>query len=67
MTSIHERLVHEVANEHGVPGAVAQELLERSRPCVYLVSHEELPPAQRENARPTARTGGLPSLPHGVG
>ncbi|WP_246884724.1 DUF1963 domain-containing protein [Streptomyces sp. GESEQ-4] len=67
MTFIHERLVHEMADEHGVPGAVAQELMERCRPCVYLVLHEELPPAQRESARPAARTGGLPSLPHSVG
>ncbi|MGP4005127.1 DUF1963 domain-containing protein [Streptomyces sp. 4N124] len=67
MTSIDERLVHEMANEYGVPGAVAQEMMGHSRPCLYLVLHEELPPAQRENARPAARTGGLPSLPNGVG
>lgn len=66
MTSIDERLVHETAAKYGVPGPVAQELLDRSRPCLYLVPYEEVPPSQREGARPAARTGGLPALPDGT-
>ncbi|WP_203689726.1 DUF1963 domain-containing protein [Streptomyces sp. SID12488] len=66
MTSIDERFVHEAAAEYGVPGPVAQELVARSRPCLYLVPLEEMPPSLRENARPAARTGGLPALPDGV-
>lgn len=66
MTSIDERIVHEMAVEYGVPGSVAQEMIDRSRPCLYLVRYEELPPPQRENARPAARTGGLPRLPEGA-
>ncbi|MFI6339044.1 DUF1963 domain-containing protein [Streptomyces sp. NPDC050535] len=66
MTSIDERLVHETAAEYGVPGPVAQELMARSRPCLYLVPHQEVPVSRRENVRPVARTGGLPALPVGV-
>ncbi|MFE7029272.1 hypothetical protein ACFU9Y_03115 [Streptomyces sp. NPDC057621] len=63
MTSIHEQLVHDTAQQYGVPDAVAAELLARSRPCVHLLQFDELSPAQRETARPAARTGGLPSFP----
>ncbi|MFE9680774.1 DUF1963 domain-containing protein [Streptomyces sp. NPDC006285] len=66
MTSIDERLVHATAAEYGVPGPVAQELLARSRPCLYLVPYEEVPAGLREDARPAARTGGLPALPDGT-
>ncbi|QIY99412.1 DUF1963 domain-containing protein [Streptomyces sp. S1D4-11] len=66
MTSIDERLVHETAAEYGVPGPVAQELMGRSRPCLYLVPDREVPPPWRENVRAAARTGGLPALPDGV-
>ncbi|MFS8204254.1 DUF1963 domain-containing protein [Streptomyces sp. CWNU-52B] len=66
MTPIDERLVHEAAEKYGVPGAVAQELIARSRPCLYLVQEREVPSDQRENTRPAARTGGLPSLPDGT-
>ncbi|WP_280885946.1 DUF1963 domain-containing protein [Streptomyces sp. LBL] len=66
MALIDERLVHEEADEHGVPRAVVQEMMARSRPCLYLVGFENLPPDRRESARPAARTGGLPALPDGV-
>ncbi|MET9101125.1 DUF1963 domain-containing protein [Streptomyces antibioticus] len=66
MTAIDERFVHDMAEASGVPGGVARELVARSRPCLYLVPYEELPPDRRENARPAARTGGLPVLPDGV-
>jgi hypothetical protein len=66
MTSTDEPLVLETAAKYGVPGPVAQELTARSRPCVYLVPYEEAPASRRENARPAARTGGLPALPEGV-
>ncbi|MEV5953260.1 DUF1963 domain-containing protein [Streptomyces sp. NPDC051987] len=64
--SIVEELVLRTAARHGVPGPVAQELLAGSRPCVHLVPFQDLTPAQQEEARPAARTGGLPSLPDGV-
>ncbi|MFF0157894.1 DUF1963 domain-containing protein [Streptomyces sp. NPDC005263] len=66
MRSISEQLVYDTAQKHGVPNTVAAELLAHSRPCVYLLSLDELSPAQRESARPAARTGGLPSLPDDV-
>ncbi|MGW1726680.1 DUF1963 domain-containing protein [Streptomyces sp. NPDC002306] len=66
MTAIDERLIHETAAKYGVPGPVAQELMAGSRPCLYLVPFEQVPPSQRKNARPAARTGGLPALPDGV-
>ncbi|KAA0935852.1 DUF1963 domain-containing protein [Streptomyces apricus] len=66
MTSIDERLVLETAAEHGVPGPVAQEVVARARPCLYLVEYDELPESRREGARPAARTGGLPALPDGM-
>ncbi|WP_107014596.1 DUF1963 domain-containing protein [Streptomyces dioscori] len=66
MTSIDEQFLRETADRYGVPGPVAQELTARSRPCLYLVPYGELPTSQREDARPAARTGGLPSLPDGV-
>ncbi|MFJ5301960.1 DUF1963 domain-containing protein [Streptomyces sp. NPDC088350] len=66
MTSIDERLVLETAAEYGVPGPVAQELMAGTRPCLYLVQHKEVPASLRENARPAARTGGLPALPDGA-
>ncbi|MFJ1967214.1 DUF1963 domain-containing protein [Streptomyces sp. NPDC087903] len=66
MTLIDERLVHEAAVRYGVPGPVAQELMARSRPCLYLVPHEDVPSSLRESVRPAARTGGLPALPDGV-
>lgn len=65
-TSIVEQLVQRTAEKHGVPGPVAQELFADSRPCLHLVPFESLTPAQQEEARPAARTGGLPSLPDGV-
>ncbi|MCQ9131481.1 DUF1963 domain-containing protein [Streptomyces hilarionis] len=61
-----EELVLRTAAEHGVPGPVAQELLAGARPCLHLVAFHDLTPAQQEEARPAARTGGLPSLPDGV-
>ncbi|MFJ4834433.1 DUF1963 domain-containing protein [Streptomyces sp. NPDC088747] len=66
MTSIDERLVAETAAEYGVPVPVAQELMAQSRPCLYLVPHNEVPLSRRDVARPAARTGGLPALPDGV-
>ncbi len=66
MTSIEEQLLLRTAAEYGVPGPVAQELMARTRPCLYLVPHEEVPASRRGNARPAARTGGLPALPDGV-
>jgi hypothetical protein len=66
MTAIDEALVLETAAKYGVPGPVAQELMARARPCLYLVLHKEVPASRRENARPAARTGGLPALPEGV-
>ncbi|MFE7076793.1 DUF1963 domain-containing protein [Streptomyces sp. NPDC057620] len=66
MTSIDEQFVRETAAEYGVPAPVAKELTARSRPCLYLVPYEELPKSRQEDARPAARTGGLPSLPDGV-
>ncbi|MEU5296975.1 DUF1963 domain-containing protein [Streptomyces umbrinus] len=66
MTSIDEPLVLETAAKYGVPVPVAQELLARTRPCLYLVPYEQLPASRRENARPAARTGGLPALPDGL-
>lgn len=66
MTSIDESLLLKTAAEYGVPGPVARELMARTRPCLYLVPHEQVPAALREDARPAARTGGLPALPDGV-
>ncbi|MCZ4514372.1 DUF1963 domain-containing protein [Streptomyces sp. ActVer] len=66
MTSIDEPLLLETAAKHGVPAPVAQELMARTRPCLYLVPHDEVPVSRRENARPAARTGGLPALPDGT-
>ncbi|MEU2773292.1 DUF1963 domain-containing protein [Streptomyces sp. NPDC007162] len=63
---IVEELVLRTAARHGVPGPVAQELLVGSRPCLHLVAFQGLTLAQQEEARPAARTGGLPSLPDGV-
>ncbi|MFD8308803.1 DUF1963 domain-containing protein [Streptomyces sp. NPDC059690] len=65
-TSIVEELVLRTAEKHGVPGPVAQEMLTGSRRCLHLVPFQDLTPAQQEEARPAARTGGLPSLPDGV-
>lgn len=59
-------LVLRTAEKHGVPGPVAQELLAGSRPCVHLVPFQDLTPVQQQQARPAARTGGLPCLPDGV-
>ncbi|MFI8219800.1 DUF1963 domain-containing protein [Streptomyces sp. NPDC085932] len=59
-------LVLRTAEKHGVPGAVAHELLADSRPCLHLVPFQDLTPAQQQQARPAARTGGLPWLPDGV-
>lgn len=64
--SIAEELVLRTAAGHGVPGPVAQELLAGSRPCLHLVAFRDLTLAQQEEARPAARTGGLPRLPDGV-
>jgi hypothetical protein len=61
-----EGLVLRTAERHGIPGPVAQELLAGSRPCLHLVGFQGLTLAQQEEARPAARTGGLPSLPDGV-
>ncbi|MGR3874384.1 DUF1963 domain-containing protein [Streptomyces graminifolii] len=66
MTSIDEPLLLETAAKHGVPEPVVRELMARTRPCLYLVQHGDLPEPSRENARPAARTGGLPALPDGV-
>jgi hypothetical protein len=65
-TSTVEELALRTAAGHGVPGPVAQELLAGSRPCLHLVHFQGLTPTQQEEARPVARTGGLPSLPDGV-
>ncbi|MDH6218065.1 hypothetical protein M2283_005397 [Streptomyces pseudovenezuelae] len=64
MALIDERHIGELAVEHGVPEAVADEMTGQLRPCVYLVQHEDL--SRKEDARPAARTGGLPELPTGV-
>jgi hypothetical protein len=64
--SIVEELVLRTAARHGVPGSVAQELITGSRPCLHLVAFHGLTLAQQEEARPAARTGGLPFLPDGV-
>lgn len=64
MALIDEDHIRELADEHGVPRTVAEEITGRMRPCVHLVPYEEL--SQKENARPAARTGGLPALPAGV-
>lgn len=66
MTSIDGALLLKTAAEYGVPGPVAQELPARTRPCIYLVQHRELPTSRQEGARPAARTGGLPALPDGM-
>ncbi|MEV2232903.1 DUF1963 domain-containing protein [Streptomyces phaeochromogenes] len=66
MTSIDEPLVLETAAKYGVPGPVAEELMARTRPCLYLVPYEQVPASRQENARPAARTGGLPALPDGL-
>ncbi|MFI0507475.1 DUF1963 domain-containing protein [Streptomyces albogriseolus] len=65
-TPIVEEIVLRAAQEHGVPGPAAQELIAASRPCLHLVPFQSLTPAQRQEARPAARTGGLPCLPDGV-
>jgi hypothetical protein len=65
-TPIVEELVLRTAEKHGVPVPVAQELLAGSRPCLHLVPFDSLTPAQQHEARPAARTGGLPCLPAGV-
>lgn len=65
-TAIVQELVLRTAEQRGVPEAVAQELLADSRPCLHLVPFEGLTPAQQQQARPAARTGGLPCLPDGV-
>ncbi|MFI8232653.1 DUF1963 domain-containing protein [Streptomyces sp. NPDC085900] len=65
-TSLVEELVLRTAEKHGLPGPVAQEMLAGSRPCLHLVPFQNLTLAQQEEARPAARTGGLPSLPDGV-
>jgi hypothetical protein len=63
MTMIDEASVRELAREHGVPAAVAGELIRRLRPCVYLAPLEDSPPTLHDRARPAARVGGLPLLP----
>ncbi|MEX1652038.1 DUF1963 domain-containing protein [Streptomyces pseudovenezuelae] len=65
-TSTVKELVLRTAEKQGVPGPVAQEMLTGSRPCLHLVPFQNLTPAQQEEARPVARTGGLPSLPDDV-
>jgi hypothetical protein len=65
-TSNVEELVLRMAETHGVPDPVAQEMLAGARPCLHLVPFEDLTPAQQKEASPAARTGGLPSLPDGV-
>ncbi|MFI6624930.1 DUF1963 domain-containing protein [Streptomyces sp. NPDC050528] len=66
MTSIDEPLLLETAAKYGVPQPVVGELMARARPCLYLVPYDQVPESLRENARPAARTGGLPALPDGV-
>ncbi|MEV6537598.1 DUF1963 domain-containing protein [Streptomyces sp. NPDC051665] len=66
MTSIDEPLLLETAAKYGVPAPVVRELMARARPCLYLVPYDDVPESHRENARPAARTGGLPVLPDGV-
>ncbi|MER7923374.1 hypothetical protein ABTY96_09620 [Streptomyces sp. NPDC096057] len=66
MTSIDASLLLATAAEHGVPGPVVRESMARTRPCLHLVRHGELPEPHRENARPAARTGGLLALPDGA-
>ncbi|MFF7645225.1 DUF1963 domain-containing protein [Streptomyces canus] len=65
-TSFVQELVLRTAEKHGAPGPVAQELLAGARPCLHLVPFQSLTPAQQEEARPAARTGGLPCLPYGA-
>ncbi|WP_234332085.1 DUF1963 domain-containing protein [Streptomyces sp. NRRL F-5650] len=64
MTSIGVNDVGRLAVEHGLPGKVAHEIVDHMRPCLYLVPLDEL--SRKEDIRPAARTGGLPSLPAGV-
>ncbi|WP_106960801.1 DUF1963 domain-containing protein [Streptomyces sp. 351MFTsu5.1] len=64
--SLQQELVLRTARSHGVPEPVAQEMLRSARPCLHLVPFQNLTPAQQEEARPAARTGGLPALPDGV-
>ncbi|MFR0355066.1 DUF1963 domain-containing protein [Streptomyces sediminimaris] len=61
-----EGTIARLADEHGVPADVAGELAGLLRPCVFLVTYEDLPEGRRADARPAGRTGGLPSLPEGV-
>ncbi|HWO59742.1 MAG TPA: DUF1963 domain-containing protein, partial [Umezawaea sp.] len=61
MSFIDERTVAELAEHHGVPADVAQELAGLLRPCVLLVEHED-----GSTPHPVARSGGLPSLPEDV-
>ncbi|MFJ1732913.1 hypothetical protein [Streptomyces sp. NPDC088254] len=54
MTSIHEQLVYDTGQKHGVPNVVAAELLAHSRPCIYLLTLDELSPARRVLRRTTS-------------
>ncbi|MFC3890901.1 DUF1963 domain-containing protein [Lentzea rhizosphaerae] len=66
MTFVGERVIAGLAERHGVPLDVAQELSGLLRPSVLLVRHEDLPGGVESPGRPAGRTGGLPSLPEGV-
>ncbi|MFJ3670247.1 DUF1963 domain-containing protein [Streptomyces sp. NPDC090106] len=66
MTLIDDQRVRELAAGFGVPPAVAGQLMAHTRPCVYLVPLDEVPPSLRDRTRPAARSGGLPALPEGT-
>ncbi|MEU1301493.1 MULTISPECIES: DUF1963 domain-containing protein [Streptomyces] len=64
MISIDERYVRRTAQEFGIPEAVAEQMAQRLRPCIYLVPDGQL--SRKEKGRPAGRAGGLPWLPKEV-
>lgn len=65
VTLVDEHVIARLAEEHGVPLDVAQELSGLLRPSVLLVRREDVP-GDEIPARPAGRSGGLPSLPEDV-
>lgn len=66
MTFVDEHVIARLAEEHGVPVDVAEELGGLLRPRVLLVRLEDVPAGDEAPAHPAGRSGGLPSLPVGV-
>ncbi len=66
MAHIAERVVADLAEEHGVPADVARELTGLLRPCVLLVRQQDLPEDAGEPVLPAGRPGGLPASPEDV-